>query len=646
MLKKKNAISVSIVALLLVLLAFVLFVQNSKDLFQEYYDSQLNNYSNLFKKTIEIAEGYTSLSDELIAEEFYQMIVKIEEELADSPLENMRPERLERLKNHYGLSELAILSKDHEGIYIYSSTMRGEIGQRTEEWGYWNQAFEELFEGQKVSLDLGQGNKHDNYWLGPRSKSHYAPGFFRYAYLYNEEGDYLLNIIMEEHSIYQENLEDMLGGFFEHLYKDISYIEAAALIDIKAWEKSYNNGYKNLESASYLYGNFSDHKIMIESKLKPEDLYAIETSKSIELNYMGKEKSLFLISAGEENHPLLIALLIDDHEADGFVNRTGRMFLGLLTFTFLVTGLAIFYNINKYRHRLTLEMERNEEMERFIKNVAMIPEITYRAKMIDGEGQIAFVYGQANTDAETIALDEGYHPIKNLYCPDYVKEFEKELRAVLAGQTRRFEIVHQDIHYEHFLSPSLDKEGKILEAIGIANNISRRKMEEEKAKFFASHDFLTNLLNRRAFEEEIGQKLDQDDEKKYALVILDLDGFKNINDKHGHLAGDQILKDVASRMKVFLGKEYSQASLARMGGDEFAIFTSFKNMEQLEELAQGLVEILKAPYQIKNQEVQLGVSLGIALYGNASKNYSQLFYCADMAMYQAKKSGGNSYNFC
>lgn len=643
--KKKKLLTIIIVAVILVILAFGLFVDKSRQLFHDYHDIQLNNYSNLMKKTIEIANVYTELADQMVAEDLYHKILTIDEDLEGIGLEEISAKLLEDIKNKNQVTDLAILAQDKEGFYIHSSTVKEEIGQRTTDWGYWNIAFEQLFAGEEVDIDKGQkGQSSSNYWLGPRSKSHFEEGYFRYAYYYQEEGNLLINMIIKEENIYQENLENLLGDFFEHLYKDISYVEAASLIDLNAWEKAYHNNFKNPESAAYLYGSFGGKKLMVESRISPDQLKAIEQSQSFELIYNGEEKSLFMIKVGKEN-PQIIVLLVNDQEANFFIKDSLRKVVALQIFTILVSVASISILVMEYRNLLTLQIKRNNEIERFSKNVAMIPEITYKCKMIDQKVHITFISGKGQVEEDEISLDTLYYPLDTIYRADYVSKFEEEIKPVFEGQTKKFEITQQDVHYEHFVSPIVDDEGKIHEIIGIANNVTSRKIEEEQAKYQASHDFLTGLLNRRAFEETTNQKLQENPHRNYAIMVMDLDGFKKVNDSLGHLAGDQVLKKVSARLKVCAQRWEEEIILCRMGGDEFAILLPYEEKEILDKVAGKITETISMPYGIDKAEVQLGVSIGIALYSKHASSYNKLLYYADMAMYQAKKSGGKRYSF-
>lgn len=158
-------------------------------------------------------------------------------------------------------------------------------------------------------------------------------------------------------------------------------------------------------------------------------------------------------------------------------------------------------------------------------------------------------------------------------------------------------------------------------------------------------DPLTGLLNRRGFHQAAESALIRHErsERAQALMYMDLDGFKRVNDSLGHEAGDRVLCWVAEQLKDCLG---SQALLARMGGDEFtALFDELPYLEQAGRLAENVLERLSACQQIDGVDVCLGVSIGIATYPECGDSVHSLIRAADTAMYAAKQAGRQQYRF-
>jgi diguanylate cyclase (GGDEF)-like protein len=162
--------------------------------------------------------------------------------------------------------------------------------------------------------------------------------------------------------------------------------------------------------------------------------------------------------------------------------------------------------------------------------------------------------------------------------------------------------------------------------------------------FLANSDALTGLPNRRLLEDRMAQALKEAvrEQHKVAVLFLDLDYFKLVNDTHGHLAGDQLLKDASVRLTELLRAE---DTVARVGGDEFVVLLpKLDDLTQLNTIVEKILSELAKPFMIAEQKVQLGASIGIALYAEHGDNPSRLIKCADDAMYVAKRLGRNCYH--
>jgi diguanylate cyclase (GGDEF)-like protein len=170
-----------------------------------------------------------------------------------------------------------------------------------------------------------------------------------------------------------------------------------------------------------------------------------------------------------------------------------------------------------------------------------------------------------------------------------------------------------------------------------------RKVTEERIRFVAHHDDLTQLSNRLMFQEDLSQALaaPHNSEHGFALLCLDLDGFKLVNDTHGHEVGDKLLVAVAQRLRDNLREG---DSVARMGGDEFAILQqSAGQPSDAMALAQRLLASIGKPFELEGRQSVIGVSIGIALYPQDGDSPDLLLRNADTALYQAKKAGRRTF---
>lgn len=172
------------------------------------------------------------------------------------------------------------------------------------------------------------------------------------------------------------------------------------------------------------------------------------------------------------------------------------------------------------------------------------------------------------------------------------------------------------------------------------------KASEARLEFLAYHDPLTGLPNRALFEDRLEQMLARTrrDATEMALLFCDLDGFKPINDAHGHGVGDAVLREVAERLGT--GRRRTD-TVARLGGDEFVILLSDLHgaREVAIAVAEGCLAAISRPFEVEGQTLVLGLSIGIALHHGASGNAPRLLSQADQAMYQAKGAGKGQYRF-
>jgi diguanylate cyclase (GGDEF)-like protein len=176
---------------------------------------------------------------------------------------------------------------------------------------------------------------------------------------------------------------------------------------------------------------------------------------------------------------------------------------------------------------------------------------------------------------------------------------------------------------------------KFLVAVGMIMLLLENQLKQNQ--HLADHDELTGLPNRRLFESRLGAALSRAQQKgvRVAVLAIDLDGFKSINDRFGHRAGDLALQDVAHR---FAGCVQSGDTLARTGGDEFSLLLECPmNRDAAVSIAKCLQDSLMAPAKVSGEQVQLGASIGIALFPEDAGTLDQLCSLADQRMYAAKR---------
>jgi diguanylate cyclase (GGDEF)-like protein/PAS domain S-box-containing protein len=237
---------------------------------------------------------------------------------------------------------------------------------------------------------------------------------------------------------------------------------------------------------------------------------------------------------------------------------------------------------------------------------------------------------------------------------------ERAREKALAGIKRLFEAGGAGILARAVELPALRKDGVEIpielsaasfllgsdrQVISIVRDITDRKQAEEQMRRLARHDGLTGLSNRAVFIEALGQAIDLAGrgEANFAVLCLDLDRFKDVNDTLGHPVGDELLQAVAQRIQAIIRKT---DLAARFGGDEFAILqTELREPANAAVLAHKVLKALQEPYLIGGNIVRGGSSIGIAVYGPESREAETLLSHADMALYRAKAEGRGIYRF-
>ena len=236
--------------------------------------------------------------------------------------------------------------------------------------------------------------------------------------------------------------------------------------------------------------------------------------------------------------------------------------------------------------------------------------------------------------------------------PSGLPELEAQFRKWLHDSRRQVSLEYRGIRADgqtRWMAASAQvtflADGRPARIIGTNVDITERKRLEERITHLAQHDPLTGLPNRRLFRDIISLELAQArrNRRKFALLFLDLDRFKEINDTFGHETGDELLKEVSLRLKKCIRE--SDAA-ARIGGDEFNIvLADITRSEDVTFIAVKIMESFKRTFMIAGYEFHVSVSIGISLYPDDSEEIDTLYRYADIAMYHAKEMGRDTFQF-
>jgi len=316
----------------------------------------------------------------------------------------------------------------------------------------------------------------------------------------------------------------------------------------------------------------------------------------------------------------------------------------MLTLTFVGIALAIFV---ESRTRAKDALRDAETKLKTILNT--IPDLVW---LKDAEG----MYLACNPRFESF-IGKKEHEIIGMTDYDF---FDKELAdffrkndllAIQEGVINANEEVitfANDSHQETLettRTPMYDHMGKLVGVLGIGHDITKRKHAEFEIRNYANNDQLTQLPNRRLFHDRLEQEVKRAQREHYlvALLFIDLDRFKEVNDTLGHEVGDQLLVEAALRIKQCVRVYYT---VARRGGDEFTVILSeLLNISDIGRIAQDIIDKLTEPFILNDREVYISASIGIAIYPDDALNVADLIKHADQTMYAAKNDGRSCFRF-
>ncbi|MDQ2939557.1 MAG: diguanylate cyclase, partial [Actinomycetota bacterium] len=235
--------------------------------------------------------------------------------------------------------------------------------------------------------------------------------------------------------------------------------------------------------------------------------------------------------------------------------------------------------------------------------------------------------------------------------PDDLPKDFNALQEMIEGVRDRFQTEKRYFHADgHVIWISLsttivrDGEGKPMYLLSQMQDISERKETEKRLTHRASHDELTGLPNRGVLEDRMVLAFNRQrrERKPISVLYLDLDGFKRVNDTHGHDAGDYLLVAVAKRLTALVRPT---DVVSRLGGDEFAILCEAMNEQGATQLAKRIVEVVPKPIEVEGRRLTVTPSVGIALSRDPAIRPGELLADADMAMYFAKEESRSGFAF-
>ncbi|HLO65795.1 MAG TPA: diguanylate cyclase [Holophaga sp.] len=217
----------------------------------------------------------------------------------------------------------------------------------------------------------------------------------------------------------------------------------------------------------------------------------------------------------------------------------------------------------------------------------------------------------------------------------------REWRGLFHNRTKAGELVWE----LGSISPIRDEQGRITHFVGVKEDITELKRLQDQMTRLAHYDQLTGLPNRALFMDRLGRFLARArrHETPFAVLYMDLDAFKAVNDTLGHAAGDALLAEVGRRLQACVRES---DTVARMGGDEFTVLLEdAANREDAGRVAEQIVATISRPYAIQGAEVRVGISIGVAFHPLDGSDSDALLRAADAALYRAKDAGRGGVRF-
>ncbi len=271
-------------------------------------------------------------------------------------------------------------------------------------------------------------------------------------------------------------------------------------------------------------------------------------------------------------------------------------------------------------------------------------------KVISTNGRLLEMNSAGLAMLEAASLEQAQcRELLDYILPQYREAFTDLHRRVLKGQSDRLQFEIQGLRgtrrwLETHAAPMRDARGRIDAVLGVTRDITEQRRNEERISYLANFDALTGLPNRTQLEDHVHYAihLAKRNGGLLALMFVDVDRFKDVNDTLGHSSGDAVLVELARRLKALVRAE---DTVARLGGDEFVLMLPGTDARGAAEFAQRLLQAIAEPFAHRQHELSMTASIGVAMFPEDGEDMETLARKADTAMYRAKHEGRNGYRF-
>lgn len=480
-------------------------------------------------------------------------------------------EQLKKLAQEVRVSHITLLAKTEKDIIGVRSSDPEEINMSTKGWGYWYDAFKQLFDITPVTV--GKGLTLPYFWSGPIEVASSDPDHTdKWGYYYDGSTNYIINPYFRDNEVLEYERRFGPGEVIKGFTKDRGVLELTVFNPKnfgKEKEVVYLNGniYTRISAEPIWYGSYKYQNIQVDAAHISK---AIKTKQVQAYKDVLKDKSLmktFVPVFPTADEPFVIGLV---------------------------------YNYGLIQKELTHELTVHILLSFVIMIVVFITSLIFSRSITQ---PIGYIVEQVNEIAQG--------------------NFRNKLHL-----NRKDEL---GLLTENVNALSTDLQNYV-------NDLNKSK---ELIEYQAYHDPLTGLLNRRYLQEKLKPTIERANEtdETVSVLFIDMDRFKQVNDSFGHNKGDEILKIIAERINACLPND--NTVITRQGGDEFIILLLNYDLIATKATAEKIVNNLKKIYLLDGNEIYLGASCGISLFPMHTKNMDTLIVYADIAMYSAKKLGGN-----
>jgi len=619
------------------LAAFLVIYFITKKEFEKRTEKELSSVTEIVKQSITSTQDSTKMLENLADLRLYTISEALGEELKGKTIHDVSREELNRLKMQWGLSEISLFVRKGDDMIVMESTDPKEVGLNARDWGYWYTAMIELLERKDVSVEKGYAAK--NYWVGPLSLSQVQKEHYKYAYYYDGTTDFIINPYIASSGIYKMIQTKGTAEFIEKIQKDYQDINEIAVINIPAYLKGKDHEIiEPMTDMPVLYGRNTtklDEDTAIFQNAMGQSIF-----KKVRFEKDGREMEKIYISLPEQKM-LTVVMSLDGQQT----MMKNLCLLFVMVFCITSVGIFIFARMatGKTLKLLAVERERLAVAEDFKRTLEVLPSAIYKCKLEDN-GQYILTYCEGPLMEEMgLATEQvkGQY-IENIFQHNLYIELLTALGLAYREGRSEFTAEYNEKFYHHILKAvyDLDNPSIVMEIAAYAVDITERMIASEKIHYLAMHDSLTALPNRTYFHDKLESALVNSSEKP-AVIFIDLDNFKQVNDTLGHEAGDLLLVQVTERLSQCMEQG---AFLSRMGGDEFTVLLPCcADKREAEKFCQFIVRQFQQPFFIMNQELFVTASIGVSIVLNDNSTSRTLLRNADIAMYSAKQNGKNSY---